>query len=66
MLPSILNQLGPEGLSHLRRVIANDVAANKLTSNDDDDVPELVENFEEAANKDIEKITKKTEEVAVS
>lgn len=66
MLPSILTQLGPDGLKHLKR-IASDVVANKLSANAaDDDVPDLVENFEETANKDIETITKQTEEVTVA
>ncbi len=63
MLPNILTQLGPEGLTHLKRLASDVVASSKLSA--DDDVPDLVENFEEAANKDIENITKKTEEVAV-
>lgn len=63
MLPNILTQLGPEGLTHLKRLASDVVANSKLSA--DDDVPDLVENFEEAANKDIENITKKTEEVAV-
>lgn len=67
MLPSILTQLGPDGLKHLKR-LASDVVANKLSAGAaaDDDVPDLVENFEEAANKDIETITKQTEEVTVA
>ncbi|XP_055322822.1 transcription factor BTF3 homolog 4-like [Sitodiplosis mosellana] len=67
MLPSILTQLGPDGLKHLKR-LASDVVANKLSAGAaaDDDVPDLVENFEEAANKDIESITKQTEEVTVA
>jgi len=67
MLPSILTQLGPDGLKHLKR-LASDVVANKLSAGAaaDDDVPDLVENFEEAANKDIENITKQTEEVTVA
>lgn len=50
MLPGILTQLGPEGLMQLKR-IASDMASSKKTI-DDDDVPELVENFEEVAVKD--------------
>lgn len=66
MLPSILTQLGPDGLKHLKR-IASDVVANKLSANAvDDEVPDLVENFEDTANKDIENITKQTEEVTVA
>lgn len=63
MLPNILTQLGPEGLTHLKRLASDVVANSKLSA--DDDVPDLVENFEEAANKDVENLTKKTEEVAV-
>jgi len=65
MLPSILTQLGPDGLKHLKR-LASDVVASSKAAAADDDVPELVENFEEAANKDVENLTKKTEEVTVS
>lgn len=63
MLPSILTQLGSEGLTHLKR-LANDVVANSKLA--DEEVPELVENFEDTANKDIENITKKAEDVTVS
>jgi len=63
MLPNILTQLGPEGLTHLKRLASDVVASSKLSA--EDDVPDLVGNFEEAANKDIENLTKKTEEVAV-
>lgn len=60
MLPSILTQLGSEGLTHLKRLA---VANSKLA---DDEVPELVGNFEEAANTDVDNLAKKTEEVTVS
>lgn len=63
MLPSILTQLGSEGLTHLKR-LANDVVANSKLA--DDEVPELVGNFEEAANEEIDNLAKKTEEVNVS
>lgn len=64
MLPSILTQLGPDGLKRL----ANGVVASQLAAgaSADDEVPDLVENFEETANKDIENLTKQTEEVTVS
>lgn len=53
MLPGILSQLGPDGLLQLKK-IANDIVANKSlgAGPDDDDVPELVENFDEVAIKD--------------
>lgn len=67
MLPTIISQLGPDGLKHLKR-LANDVVANKISAGSvvDDDVPELVENFEEAANKDVDNLTKKADEVTIS
>lgn len=65
MLPSILTQLGPEGLTHLKR-LANLNLANSKLSLDDHEVPEITTNFEEAANNDVENITKKTEEVVVA
>uniref|UniRef100_A0A6B2EGI3 Transcription factor BTF3 n=1 Tax=Phlebotomus kandelakii TaxID=1109342 RepID=A0A6B2EGI3_9DIPT len=67
MLPGILTQLGPEGLNHLKR-LANDVVCNEKLLNEEDDVPELVENFEEVADKEatVEGVTKKTEQVTVS
>lgn len=64
MLPSILTQLGPDGLKRLADgVVAHQLAASASA---DDEVPDLVENFEETANKDIENLTKQTEEVTVS
>lgn len=50
MLPGILTQLGPEGLMQLKK-IANDIVSSKKAV-DDDDVPDLVENFEEVAVQD--------------
>lgn len=54
MLPGILTQLGPEGLNQLKRLANNVMAGNKFAGNaqDDDDVPALVGNFEDAAKKD--------------
>ena len=51
MLPGILNHLGPEGLTHLKKMaMANSVAANSRVLNtlgeETDDIPDLVENFE--------------------
>lgn len=53
MLPGILNQLGPEGLNQLKR-LANNVVANKSLNAvpEEDDVPNLVENFEEVSQKE--------------
>lgn len=51
MLPGILTQLGPEGLLQLKK-IANDIVTSKKAEADDDDVPDLVENFEEVAVQD--------------
>lgn len=55
MLPGILNHLGPEGLSHLKKMaMANSVASNSRVLNtlgeENDDIPDLVENFESQLN----------------
>ncbi|BFZ00119.1 hypothetical protein BsWGS_03158 [Bradybaena similaris] len=55
MLPGILNQLGTESLSSLKKLastVAGVADINKQSTadvDDDDDVPELVENFDEAS-----------------
>ncbi|EFJ19435.1 hypothetical protein SELMODRAFT_107673 [Selaginella moellendorffii] len=51
LLPSIVNQLGPDNLANLKK-IAQQWQTN--SGADDDDVPDLVpgENFEEAAKKE--------------
>lgn len=69
MLPSILNQLGPESLTHLKRLASNvqaaagkkgsfpfpglsgvsDMGLGATIDEDDDEVPVLVENFEEVS-----------------
>eukprot|EP00051_Salpingoeca_urceolata_P026410 m.477205 g.477205 ORF g.477205 m.477205 type:complete len:160 (-) comp20775_c0_seq1:70-549(-) len=60
MLPSILNQLGPESMHQLKELSAAMGGAAGLGADDvdddddsdDDEVPELVENFDEAADKE--------------
>ncbi|XP_013777686.1 transcription factor BTF3 homolog 4-like [Limulus polyphemus] len=55
MLPGILNQLGAESLTHLKRLAdiqtsagaSGDQAENTGIDEDDDEVPDLVENFDE-------------------
>lgn len=66
MLPGILTQLGPEGLNQLKRLANNVVAGNKLLTSvaEEDDVPNLVENFEEVSQKDVE--AKKNEAAKVA
>ena len=60
MLPSIITQLGPEGLNQLKKL------ASATVAEDDDDVPELTENFEEASKQEVENITQKVQEIPVS
>lgn len=63
MLPGILNQLGAESLTHLKR-LANNVTSFQTTpmggptaeEEDDDDVPDLVGDFDEPS-KDEPKVT---------
>jgi len=50
MLPGILNQLGAEGLSNLRRLaeqLPKGHVDPSVDDDDDDDVPDLVDNFDE-------------------
>ena len=57
MLPGILNQLGAESLTHLKRLASNvtgggmggAVEAATMEEEDDDEVPDLVENFDEVS-----------------
>jgi len=60
MLPGILNQLGAESLSNLKKLATNVTAGagdSKPVSadidEDDDEVPDLVENFDEASKGEI-------------
>ena len=52
LLPGIINQLGPEHLSSLKQfsqAFSQSGLGATATSADDDDIPELVENFEEVS-----------------
>merc|ERR1712001_477819 len=54
LLPGILNQLGAESLTHLKKLASNVPTADGADDDagndaDDDDVPDLVENFDEAS-----------------
>ncbi|XP_063233295.1 transcription factor BTF3 homolog 4-like [Bacillus rossius redtenbacheri] len=56
MLPGILSQLGPEGLTQLKRLassVANSAVGGKASIEEDDEVPELVENFDEASKEEV-------------
>jgi len=63
MLPGILSQLGPEGLTQLKRlatsVASGGAAGGKTTIEEDDEVPELVENFDEASKEEVPVTTDK-------
>jgi len=49
MLPGILSQLGPESLTHLKRLASNVTGGGTGEEEDDDEVPDLVENFDEVS-----------------
>jgi len=52
LLPNILSQLGPESLERLKKYAESiGMNSNVTEIDEDDEVPDLVENFEEAANK---------------
>lgn len=65
MLPGILSQLGPEGLTQLKRLassVANSGVSGKLVADEDDEVPDLVENFDEASKEEVVKKNEKPKE----
>merc|ERR1719309_503647 len=56
MLPGILNQLGAESLTHLKKLATGIHTAPKDSvedEEDDDEVPDLVENFDEASKAEV-------------
>jgi len=74
MLPGILNQLGADSLTHLKRLAnavpgmasAGGITDGNAADDDDDEVPDLVENFDEvskneAATEEPEKISDVTD-----
>jgi len=50
LLPGIINQLGPDNLANLKK-IAEQYSKKEEVGAGDDEVPELVDNFEEASQK---------------
>lgn len=69
MLPGILNQLGPDSFSHLKRLadaVPGMAGAGADAADDDDEVPDLVENFDEASKNEAatEEAGNKIEEIA--
>lgn len=55
MLPGILNHLGPDGLTHLKRLASAAANSNRLATlgEEDGDIPDLVENFEKAMGAEV-------------
>ena len=52
LLPGIINQLGPDNLANLKKMAESyQPGAPPVAGGDDEDVPDLVDNFEEAASK---------------
>lgn len=66
MLPNILQQLGPEKLTQLKKIASNLATTSAAGNEDDDDVPELTENFDEASKTEVEEVTAKVAEIPVS
>jgi len=52
LLPGIINQLGPDNLENLKKLYESYAETPGGAGGDDDDVPALVENFEDASNAD--------------
>ncbi|KAF7991801.1 hypothetical protein HCN44_010602 [Aphidius gifuensis] len=55
MLPGILSQLGPEGLNQLKRLASSVGQSNvgKSALEEDDEIPDLVESFDEASKGEV-------------
>lgn len=51
MLPDILKQVGPQQFSFLKDIIGKIIPEGKAGEEDEDDVPELVGNFDDASKK---------------
>ena len=49
LLPGIINELGQENLDQLKQLAGDFPGGDGGAGDDDDDVPDLVENFEEAS-----------------
>lgn len=50
LLPGILNQLGPDNLMNLKKVAESFASQNKAAgSSDNDDIPDVGENFEDVS-----------------
>merc|ERR1711985_93831 len=49
LLPGIINQLGADNLMNLKRIAEQMGASGGKGADDDDDVPDLAENFEEVS-----------------
>lgn len=76
LLPGILNQLGAESLTHLKKLASNvtgggagmgmgmglDGAGVEPEDDDDDDVPDLVENFDEVSKNEANAKTSRVED----
>jgi len=65
LLPGILNQLGAESLSHLRKLAGgvgglgstDSAGMNDADDGEDDDVPDLVENFDECCKNEVPSVS---------
>ncbi len=51
LMPEILKQVGPQQYSFLKDIIKNIIPEGKAADEDEDDVPDLVGNFEDASKK---------------
>lgn len=65
MLPGILSHLGPDGLTHLKRLASAAANSNRMATLGEEDIPDLVENFEQAMSTEGSKTTEVNVDEAV-
>ena len=49
MLPGVISQLGPDGMNILRQIASQMPSSAPAAGGNEDDVPDLIENFDEAS-----------------
>lgn len=64
MLPGIMTHLGSDGLAQLKRLATATMASKQGLTSEDNDIPELIETFENAMNSGDQKQSEDVSEMA--